>query len=121
AAVVNNEVVLQSDVEEQLSLFLAQARMRPDSTLIDTLRKQVLEQMIDDKLVVAEAKRQGVAANEAEVKKQLDVAIAQKRQELGGDEAFNAGLKQENITEAQLRDKYRTEVERQLIRSRLLD
>ena len=121
AAVVNNEVVLQSDVEEQLSLFLAQSKMRPDSTLVDTLRKQVLEQMIDDKLVVAEAKRQGITANEAEVKKQLDVAIAQKKEELGGEEAFNAGLQQEHITEAQLRDKYRTEVERQLVRSRLLD
>jgi len=121
AAVVNNEVVLQSDVEEQLSLFVAQMRMRPDSLLADTLRKQVLEQMIDDKLVVAEAKRQGITANDAEIKKQLDAAIEQKRQELGGEEAFNAALKQENITESQLRDKYRTEVERQLIRSRLLD
>ena len=121
AAVVNNEVVLQSDVEEQLSLFLAQARMRPDSSLVDTLRKQVLEQMIDDKLVVAEAKRQGVAANEAEIKKQLDLAIAQKKEEMGGDANFVAALKQENITEAQLRDKYRAEVERQLVRSRFLE
>ena len=121
AAVVNNEVVLQSDVEEQLSLFLAQARLRPDSMLTDTLRRQVLEQMIDDKLVVAEAKKQGITANEAEVKKQLDLAIAQKKEELGGEAAFTAGLKQENITEQQLRDKYRTEVERQLIRSRFLD
>ncbi len=121
AAVVNNEVVLQSDVEEQLSLFVAQMQMRPDSLLADTLRKQVLEQMIDDKLVVAEAKRQGITANEAEIKKQLDLAIEQKKKEMGGEDAYNAALKQENLTESQLRDKYRTEVERQMIRSRLLD
>jgi len=121
AAVVNNEVVLQSDVEEQLSLFLAQMRLRPDSLLADTLRRQVLEQMIDDKLVVAEAKRQGITANDTEIKRQLDVAIAQKKEELGGEQAFREGLEHEHITEAQLRDKYRVEVERQMIRSRLLD
>src|SRR5438445_795598 len=33
AAVVNDDVILQSDVEEQLYLFLSQARVKPDSAM----------------------------------------------------------------------------------------
>ncbi|MEO5618317.1 MAG: peptidylprolyl isomerase [Candidatus Eisenbacteria bacterium] len=121
AAVVNNEVVLESDVEEQLGAFIAQTRLRPDSMLADTLRRQVLEQIIDDKLVVAEARRQGITVGEADVKRQLDQAIAQKKEEMGGEAAFVEQLKAENITEAKLRDKYRAEIERLAIRNRLLE
>lgn len=121
AAVVNNEVVLQSDVEEQLGLFIAQMRLHPDSLMVDTLRRQVLEQMIDDKLVVGEAKRQNITASDAEIKRQLDIAIAQKKQEMGGEDAFNEALEKENLTEAKLREKYRGDLERTVIRNRLLD
>ena len=61
AAVVNDDVVLESDVEEQLYLFVQQARIRPDSALIDSMRKEVLKQIVDFRLVVAEAKKQGLA------------------------------------------------------------
>lgn len=121
AAVVNNEVVLESDVEEQLGSFIAQARLRPDSALVDTLRRQVLEQIIDDKLVVAEARRQGITVGEPDVKRQLDAAIAQKKEEMGGEAAFVDQLRTENITEAKLREKYRAEIERLAIRNRLLE
>jgi len=121
AAVVNNEIVLESDVEEQLGLFLRQARLAPDSALVDTLRRQVLDQMIDDKLVVAEARRQNLTVGEAEIKKQLDVAMAQKKEEVGGEAAFAEALRSENLTEARLRERYRAEIERLALRNRLLD
>jgi len=121
AAVVNNEIVLESDVEEQLGLFLAQTRLRPDSALADTLRRQVLEQIIDDKLVVAEARRQNLTVSEAEIKRQLDQAIAQKKEEMGGEAAFVEQLKIENLTESKLRERYRAEIERLSLRNRLLE
>ena len=62
AAVVNDEVVLQSDVEEQVDLFLMRAQLRPDTAMVDTLRRQILNEMINEKLILAEAKRQGLTA-----------------------------------------------------------
>jgi peptidyl-prolyl cis-trans isomerase SurA len=121
AAVVNDEVVLESDVEEQLVNFLAQAKLRPDSSAVDTLRRQILDQLIDDKLVVAEARHQGITVSDAEIKKQLDAAIASKKQELGGEEQYAEQLKKENLTEAKLREKYRGELERKILGSRLID
>jgi peptidyl-prolyl cis-trans isomerase SurA len=120
AAVVNDEVVLQSDVDEQVFLFLQRSNARPDSAAVDTLRRQVLDQMIGEKLIVAEAKRQGLTAAPAEIARQLDQAIADVKQRLGSDEAYRDQLAKENLSEDKLRDKYRTEIERQILAQRLV-
>jgi len=120
AATVNDDVVLQSDVEEQLYLFLLRAQAQPDSSTIDTLRRQVLDQLIDEKLVVAEAKRLGVTVPDADVAREVDAAVADAKQRMGSNEAFQAQLARENMTEAKLREKYRDEVRRQMLGQRLV-
>lgn len=120
AAVVNDDVVLESDVEEQLFLFIQRAGIRPDSTELDTLRAQILNQLIDEKLIVAEAKRQGISVADAEVEREVEAAVADARQRLGGDEAFQAQLMRENTSLDRLKEKYRTEVRRQMTAQRLV-
>lgn len=120
AAMVNDEPVLASDVEEQLFLFLQRAQARPDSAQVDTLRRQVLDQLIDEKLLLAEAKRQGISVSPAEIAKQVDRAIADAKQRLGGDQGFQQQLQRENTTEARLRERYRTDLERQMMSDKLV-
>lgn len=120
AAVVNDEVVLQSDVEEQLYLFLMRSQSQPDSATIDTLRREILDQLIDEKLIVAEAQRQGLTVPREEVDAQVDKAISDAKQRLGSEAAFLEQLQRENMTEAQLRQKYQRELERQIIAQRLV-
>jgi peptidyl-prolyl cis-trans isomerase SurA len=120
AAVVNDDVVLDSDVEEQLYLFLMRAQANPDSATVDTLRRQVLDQLIDEKLVVAEAKRQGVTVPDADVNREVDAAVAQAKERMGSPEAFAQQLAKENLTEEKLRDKYREEIRRQMLGQRLV-
>ncbi len=120
AAVVNDDVVLQSDVEEQLYLFLSRNQAQPDSATVDTLRRQILDQLIDEKLIVAEAERQGVKVSQQEVDAQVDKALADARERLGSQAAFEEQLQRENMTEAQLRQKYQTEVKRQMMAQRLV-
>ena len=120
AAVVNDEVVLQSDVDEQVYLFLQRNNAQPDSSTVDTLRRQVMEQMISEKLIVAEAKHQGLTASPAEVGRQLDQAVAEAKQRLGSEAAFREQLSRENLTEDKLREKYRGEIERQILAQRLV-
>jgi peptidyl-prolyl cis-trans isomerase SurA len=120
AAMVNDEPVLSSDVEEQLFMFLQRSQARPDSSQVDTLRRQVLDQLIDEKLLIAEAKRQGITVAPAEVNKQVEAAIAEAKQRLGGDVAFAQQLARENTTEARLRERYKTDLERQMVADRLV-
>jgi peptidyl-prolyl cis-trans isomerase SurA len=124
AAMVNDEAVLVSDVEEQLYLFMQQLqqqgdRAMPDSAEIDTLRHRILDQMIDDRLLQGEAKRQAIVVSDAEVERQVDAAIGQAKERIGGEEAYQAQLRKENLTESALRDKYRGEMRKQMMVERL--
>jgi peptidyl-prolyl cis-trans isomerase SurA len=120
AAVVNDDVILQSDVEEQLALLLMRSQNRPDSTQVDTLRREILNQLIDEKLIVNEAKRQGLNASDAEVARELEGAMKDVRERFGGDQEFQEQMRRENTTEEKLREKYRDEIRRQLIATKLM-
>jgi peptidyl-prolyl cis-trans isomerase SurA len=120
AAMVNDEPVLASDVEEQLFLFLQRTQSHPDSSQVDTLRRQVLDQLIDEKLVLAEAKRQNVTVAPAEVAKQVEGAISEARERFGGDAGFREQLQRENTTEARLRERYKADAERQMLEERVV-
>lgn len=119
AAMVNDEAVLVSDVEEQLYAFLQQSGAHPDSAQIDTLRQQVLDRLIDDRILQGEAKRQGITVPDAEVERQVDAELAQARERIGGDAAYQAQLRREGLTESQLRDRYRTDLRKLMAVDRL--
>ena len=121
AAVVNDDVVLQSEVEDQLDQFLAQSKTQPGPAEVDTLRNQVLEQLINEKLIVAEAKRAGLTASDAEISRQIDGALRQKKDALGGDAAFQEQLRAENTTEALLRERYRQQLQREMLARRMVE
>jgi len=120
AAMVNDEPVLASDVEEQLYLFLQRSQVQPDSAQVDTLRRQVLDQLIDEKLVLAEAKKQNVSVSPTDVLKQVESAIADAKQKYGGDDGFREQLQRENTTEARLRERYKSDIERQMLEQSLV-
>ncbi len=120
AATVNDEVILASEVEEQLFLALQRAGGRPAPDQIQVLRRQILDQMIDEKLIIAEAKRQNITVSDAEIDKQVDEAIGDVKQRLGSEAAYAEQLQRENTTESRLRDRYRTELRRQMMGQRLV-
>lgn len=119
AAVVNNDIVLQSDVEEQLYLFVMRNQIRPDSVMLDTLRRQILDEMVNEKIIYAEAVRQGMSVSDAEVAREVEKALRDARQRLGED-GFREQLARENLTEEQLRARYRDEARRQQLAQRLV-
>ena len=123
AAVVNDDVVLESDVEEQLYIFMQSlaANARPDSAQVDTLRKQFLNQLIDDKLIVGEAKRQGISITDAELNKQTEAAVAEVKARFKTEAAFQAQLRAENTTLEKLREKLRGDVQRRTLAGRLIE
>jgi peptidyl-prolyl cis-trans isomerase SurA len=58
--------------------------------------------------------------NPGEVAKQVESAIADAKQRLGGDEGFQQQLVRENTTEDRLRERYKSDVERQMTEQRLV-
>lgn len=121
AAVVNDEAILQSDVEEQLAMFLTSRQINPDSATADTLRRQVLDVLINEKVIVAEAKRLGLSVGDAEVGRQVEQAIRDAKERLGSEEAFRQQLARENLTEEKVREKYRNDLQREMLAQRLVE
>jgi peptidyl-prolyl cis-trans isomerase SurA len=120
AAVVNNQVVLQSDVEEQLYLFLMSAQTEVDSATVDTLRSQILNRLIDERLILAEATRQGISVPEAEVARQAQDALKDAKARYETPAAYQEALRKEGLTEEKLLKKFHEEAQRAALVQRLV-
>ena len=121
AAIVNKEVILQSDVDDQLRLAEANLRVDPsDSVTVAKLRKDVLRQLIDEQVILAEAARQNVSISKTDLDQAVKQAIQNVRTRLGSEQNFQRALKEEHTTEEGLRRKYEPDVKKQLLVMRLV-
>ena len=115
AAIVNKKVILASEVDEQMRQAAARYGVDPaDSVNTAKLRKEVLNQLIEKEVILSEASRLGVTVTPKDVTDGVDQEIGALKERLGGEEAFQRALTQENTTEAALRKKYEPEVRDQL-------
>ena len=121
-AIVGDEIVLLSEVEEELYL----ASMRGEISLTDDAavqerRKQILDQLVESKILLAEAKRQGIRVDREETDHALDDTIADVRKRFPDEESFLAQLETEGVTLDQLRASQRAKLEEQLMVRQLVD
>lgn len=79
-AVVDNEIILQSELDFQTSLFANQRSIDPNSA---GLKEQILKSMIDEKLVYAQAELDSIQVTEEEVSQQIDYQIKVFQQQYG--------------------------------------
>jgi peptidyl-prolyl cis-trans isomerase SurA len=121
AAIVNKEVILESDVNEQLRIAMASMHVDPsDSVTVAKLRQDVLRQLIDEQVILAEAQRQNITISKAELDQAVKQAIQNVKERLGSEQNFQRALAEEKTTEDQLRRKYEPDVKKQLLVMRLV-
>lgn len=71
-AVVDDEIILQSELDVQTTLFAAQRKLDPSNPEI---RKAVLNSMVEEKLLYAQAELDSITVSEAQVDQQLEYQI----------------------------------------------
>lgn len=121
AAIVNKEVILASDVDEQTREAAARMRVDPADTLqMGRLRKEVLNQLVEKQVLLAEAQKQNITVTDADVREAVDREIQTLKQRIGSEEEYQAALAKEHTTEAELRKRYESGVREQLMISRLV-
>ncbi len=79
-AVVDNEIILQSELEFQMSIFASQRGMDPKS---EELKRQILNSMIDEKLVYAQAELDSIVISDAEIDQRISYQINVLQQQYG--------------------------------------
>jgi peptidyl-prolyl cis-trans isomerase SurA len=117
AAVVGDEIVLQSEVEERAAPFLQELAAVPDpstrATRAAALRREVLERIIDETLLVQQATELKLNVTAEEVDRSIDQVKRANRQPDGRDmtdQQLQESLRQMGVTMAQYRQNMRREL-----------
>jgi len=122
AVVVGDQVILASELANQLQLAAFQGGQRPKTEEeIRLFQKRALEQMISDQLFLAEAKKDTtISVRPSEVQQALDEHIARVVENFGSEERFLAALEQEGMTLRDLKRQYEQDIQNNLLRQRYI-
>ncbi|MBZ0198815.1 MAG: peptidylprolyl isomerase [Ignavibacteriaceae bacterium] len=82
-AVVDNEIIMQSELNFQINLFAAQRQLDPNTP---GLKDKILNSIIEEKLVLAQAELDSIVVGEDEVEQRLDYQIELFKQQYGSKE-----------------------------------
>ena len=116
-ATVDGEVILMSEYERRAKPVIEEYEKvltGPDKEIkIKELKEKILEQMIDEKILIHEAKRKKTRVN----KKEIQDGIEEIRKRFGTEEEYNQELARQGLSE----EKFREQVKEQLMVIKLID
>ncbi len=124
AAIVNNEAITQKDLNDFLHFMSMQlSRQYKGKELAEkvaSLKSELLGRLIEDRLILQEAKKEKIAMDEARVKGKLDEV----RRRYGSDAEFQSELIRQGLTQADIENKIKEQflmfaVIEQKVRSRI--
>lgn len=107
-AVVDNEIIMKSELEFQVNLLISQRKANPNNP---DLRSQVLNTLIEEKLAYAQALIDSVNVTEEEVNRQIDYQLSMLMQQYGSKEKVEQlyGMSTEKI-KRELRENVKKEL-----------
>ncbi len=121
-AVVDKEIILFSELEAQLQLHSIQTGTNlSDEAVRDSLRKELLDRMIEDKVLLVQAERDtSINVTNKEVDEALKAQIQRIKSQFPSEDAFLEQLRAEGLTLKGLQDQYRDEVKNQILKDMLI-
>ncbi len=120
-AVVGDEIILLSELETRVQLAGMQLQLDPEDTeTIGRLRQALLGDLVDEKLILVQARRDSIQVAVEEVDKAIAAQIAQIKNQLGSEEAFQEQLAAEEMTLQDLKKRFRPQMRNQLLREKLI-
>jgi peptidyl-prolyl cis-trans isomerase SurA len=122
-AVVGDQPLLQSQVDDGVATLKfsmpppesGQAQA-PDSALA----RQVLDQLIDDQVILAQAKVESIEVTKDQVDGELNQTMSQIKSRFSSPDSYNLALAREGLTENALRQRYRQQITQRLTAQQLL-
>lgn len=121
AAVVGDTPILRSEVEQEAQLAAEQLQIATgDTAAYRKLHRDVLDRMVENQLLLLEAKGQNLKVEEDEVAKAVEQQIQNTIRQSGGPAAFQDQLKKQGMTEQELRTRYREEARKQILANKLI-
>jgi peptidyl-prolyl cis-trans isomerase SurA len=116
---VGDDIIMKSEIDRQVQLYKMQSPY--DNTPVDSLRRAALENMIESKIMLMEAKRESLTVADNEVEEQIDKAIENLKASFPSEDSFKLALKREGTTLDKLKEKYRADTRERMMIQKLVD
>lgn len=98
-AVVGDSAILASDIEEQIERRRAFGQPIPtDPAALDQLRRQELDMLVNEMVLLQAAERDSVIVTDADVQAQVNATLTEQERRFGGRAAFEAALEAEGTS-----------------------
>jgi peptidyl-prolyl cis-trans isomerase SurA len=100
AAIVGNEIVLRSEVDQYVQSYIIQNKIniRNDSEKLKQLQNDILARLVEQKIMLTKAEEDTILADEREVNRRVEEQIRYLVQQVGSEdkleEAFQSPMKQ---------------------------
>jgi peptidyl-prolyl cis-trans isomerase SurA len=120
AAVIGDEIILESEVDEELYIYQMRTGTRVAPSEIERVRGEIVREMIDEMLLVAKAHRDTIELAEGELESEIERRVSDLRERHGSDEAFAAALAEQGVTLDELKAIYRDDIERRLLAEKVV-
>jgi len=125
-AVFRGGEITEAEVQEQVNLMAQQSGMgevSPDSPQYKTMVQQIMPQVVAVEVSQAYAKEHGITISEKEVDNEIekikDQVAGQAPENLSREEAFDKALKQNDLTEDELRQQIRDSLPLQKVQKKV--
>jgi len=109
-AVVNDDVITQSELQESMLPFIADYKVRYEEKELegkmDEVRQDALNRLIEEKLIFQEAKKREIAVEESEIESRLEVV----KKKFNSEEEFYQAIRDSGVTMARLKEKYKEQI-----------
>ncbi|HEY6950776.1 MAG TPA: peptidylprolyl isomerase [Bacteroidota bacterium] len=112
-AVVDKEIITESELNERLAFYAYQNKLDPATP---GLKRQLLDNMIAEKLILAQAIIDSVQVTDEEVSQALDQQIQRLERQFGSDKAIEEAY---GKPIARIKREYRDEMRKQLLVQRI--
>ncbi len=112
-AVVDNDIILESELNAQVQFLVFNNRLDPETP---GLKAQVLQSMINEKLIVAQAIEDSVTVSDEEVQQQLENTIQQRIQQVGSESKLEELY---NMPISKIKREFRDEMRKSLLANKL--
>lgn len=99
-AIVDEEMILQSDLERELEIYRYEMELAGETPPANTpaVREEILQRLIESKLIIAAAKQEDLAVDDEAVRESVDEKIQQWIDHLGSREILERELARTGMT-----------------------
>lgn len=125
AAKVNGEIITLSELENELSQVREQVKKvyapEEQANALKVEQKKMLNLLVENKLILQNAKKAGIDIAPAEVNRYLEEAITNMKKNFPDEKAFEDALVERQTNLSELRRSYRSRIEEELVIQRYVE